>query len=401
MNYTEEEQSKYITPLAELDALVEQILHGIEPMMTDRQQLEVEMRYRERLGEVVDLDDEDDELSIQHQEMVRKHLEEQKKKARKDDVVIIKLSEEQKKKIQEEMTVSIVRPVPDSIYNLTDDQLSSSAEEKLLRTKLSKIRKCYFNQAEYMAAMKVILEASVYSALHDYPWMSEQEALEALRKGEIKFSYCSIPEFYLDYKTKVTDPDTLRGIATGDIEVIDKSERPKQKKRKQNPNLEPVHMSVTPISKAEEEYYLQAHRNGFYTPISGIIKSKSTIYNRFSFYNNKDTNESLHGLVDKDGNAQTFDWLQDNAGAKYYDMIHNNTRTISKLVSELNEENNHSLNKSLSSTLSDFIRCLNTESGKIEDYRYINNDVSKGVKPNQKVIELENNILNAIRLSNN
>ena len=54
------EEQKYVTPIEELDKIIEQIDMGIEPMMTDQMSLEVKLRYKELQNELFDEDDSND-----------------------------------------------------------------------------------------------------------------------------------------------------------------------------------------------------------------------------------------------------------------------------------------------------------------------------------------------------
>ena len=102
------EEQKYVTPIEELDKIIEQIDMGIEPMMTDQMSLEVKLRYKELQNELFDEDDSNDVDVQRHREMMKEHIAKKKREATKQDVLIISLSDEQKRKLRADMETSIV-----------------------------------------------------------------------------------------------------------------------------------------------------------------------------------------------------------------------------------------------------------------------------------------------------
>ena len=391
----EENNNKYVYPVEELDKIIDQMSKGITPMMSDQMQLEVKLRYKELQNELFDGDDEDiDTEDIKrHNEMMKQHLEEQRRKATKNDVVIIKLSEEQQKQIREDMEVSIVRPNPNSMYNLSDDELYSSEERKVIQQKLSRIKNCYYNQIDYVNAIKILKEAIEYSLANDYPWLSKEEAIKQFNEGKIKFTYCNIPKLYINYQTQITDKDVLKGIVTGEIELVDRDEKPQ--KKKVNKDSEEVAYDYNIIGTTDYENMLKMHVKGYDTPISTIIKAKSTIYNRYSLPTNN--RFSLNGNNNND-EPMLFDWTQEDAGRKYFNLKHGKQYTVNDMIRDVNQDNDKALNNVLNINASEFMRSLKTVNNQQTGYSPA--IISTSLQPNPEAVQIEQNILNAIRMNN-
>ena len=391
----EENNNKYVYPVEELDKIIDQMSKGITPMMSDQMQLEVKLRYKELQNELFDGDDEDiDTEDIKrHNEMMKQHLEEQRRKATKNDVVIIKLSEEQQKQIREDMEVSIVRPNPNSMYNLSDDELYSSEERKVIQQKLSRIKNCYYNQIDYVNAIKILKEAIEYSLANDYPWLSKEEAIKQFNEGKIKFTYCNIPKLYINYQTQITDKDVLKGIVTGEIELVDRDEKPQ--KKKVNKDSEEVAYDYNIIGTTDYENMLKMHVKGYDTPISTIIKAKSTIYNRYSLPSSN--RFSLNGN-NKNDEPMLFDWTQEDAGRKYFNLKHGKQYTVNDMIRDVNQDNDKTLNNVLNINASEFMRSLKTVNNQQTGYSPA--IISTSLQPNPEAVQIEQNILNAIRMNN-
>ena len=391
----EENNNKYVYPVEELDKIIDQMSKGITPMMSDQMQLEVKLRYKELQNELFDGDDEDiDTEDIKrHNEMMKQHLEEQRRKATKNDVVIIKLSEEQQKQIREDMEVSIVRPNPNSMYNLSDDELYSSEERKVIQQKLSRIKNCYYNQIDYVNAIKILKEAIEYSLANDYPWLSKEEAIKQFNEGKIKFTYCNIPKLYINYQTQITDKDVLKGIVTGEIELVDRDEKPQ--KKKVNKDSEEVAYDYNVIGSTDYENMLKMHVKGYDTPISTIIKAKSTIYNRYSLPTN---NRFSLNSNNKNDEPMLFDWTQEDAGRKYFNLKHGKQYTVNDMIRDVNLDNDKALNNVLNINASEFMRSLKTVNNQQTGYSPV--IISTSLQPNPEAVQIEQNILNAIRMNN-
>ena len=402
MNINDEEESKYLYPVDVLDDIIKQMDEGIEPMLNDQMIIEIEMRRKEVAKKLGIIDDEDDSdfIKQKHQEIMREHMKQQAKKAHRDDVMYIEISDEEKQKLREQMSVSYVRKDPTSTYNMSEEEIYSSAEEKLILEKLGKLRRAYYNQQEFQNAINLILAAVEYSLEHDYPWMSKEEAIRAFNEGRIKFTYCQIPQLFLDFRTQVKDPNILQGVVKGDVELVDKNKTDYVINRYEDSEYISVPYRI--ISEEEEDYYINAHKHGQFTPISPVIQSNNTIYNRFKpnywSTSDKDDRKMYTGLVDKNGNPVAFDWTQDDAHTRY-DMFRKGKRyDIDKLIEDVNKKNGGNINKQISMNMQSYMFALNSTSLS-HDERLAN--VQDGYKnQNAEIVKMEQSILEKIQLNN-
>ena len=393
---SDEKKYKYIYPTDELDSIIKQIDQGITPMMNDQLQLEVKLRYKELREELFDEDDDEDEDIVRHRKMMSTHLEQKRREASRNDIIYIELSDEQRQKLREEMRVSMVRDDPNDVYHKSDEELYSSEEKRIIEQKLSRLKNCYYNQVDYVNAMNIIREAISFSLKNDYPWLSYDEAVEEFNKGNIKFTYCNLPKLYINYQTQITDRDILKGILTGKVTLKDKSEE-KPKKKKTNKNTETVSVDYNIIGENEFNYYARLHSMGYDTPVSTIIKSKSTVYNRFSL---PSTNRfSINNNNNKnDEDKLLFDWTQEGAGLKYFNNKYNKKYQVSDLMRDVNEDNDNMLSHVLNSNANNFLNSMKHVNNPNYDGRVELYSTSLEVDP--KTVQIEQNILNAIRMSN-
>ena len=393
---SDEKKYKYIYPTDELDSIIKQIDQGITPMMNDQLQLEVKLRYKELREELFDEDENEDEDIVRHRKMMSTHLEQKRREASRNDIIYIELSDEQRQKLREEMQVSMVRDDPNDVYHKSDEELYSSEEKRIIEQKLSRLKNCYYNQVDYVNAMNIIREAISFSLKNDYPWLSYDEAVEEFNKGNIKFTYCNLPKLYINYQTQITDRDILKGILTGKVTLKDKSEE-KPKKKKTNKNTETVSVDYNIIGENEFNHYARLHSMGYDTPVSTIIKSKSTVYNRFSL---PSTNRfSINNNNNKnDEDKLLFDWTQEGAGLKYFNNKYNKKYQVSDLMRDVNEDNDNMLSHVLNSNANNFLSSMKYVNNPNYDGRVELYSTSLEVDP--KTVQIEQNILNAIRMSN-
>lgn len=387
-----EENNKYIYPVEELDKIIEQMDKGITPMMSDQMAFEVKLRYKELQNELFDEDDEyEDADLIKQKKIMQKHMEKKKREATKNDVIIIKLTDEQKKQLREDMETSIVRPNPNSPYNLSDDVIFSSEERKKIQQKLSRIKNCYYNQYDYVNAINIIKEAIEYSLANDYPWLSKEEAVQQFNEGKIKFSYCNIPKLYVNFQTQITDPEILKGVVTGEIELRDKSEQPEKKPKK---DYKPVSCDYNLISDVDFDEMVKYHTRGYDTPVSHIIRSRSTIYNRYSL-----PTSNRFGVKTNDQEPILFDWSRDGAGKEYFNLIHGKTYTTNDLMRDINADNDGLLNHVVTTNANEFLNSM--KNVRAQDDGYTRPDfISSSLQVNEQALQVEQNILNAIRANN-
>lgn len=396
------EQIQYSYPVKELDEIIEQINKGITPMITKDMEIEVKLRINElnrELNEEYGDTDIDDGLSNEElkfrQEMMRKKIENNKRKSSTDDVLIIKLKPEQKAKIREEMTYSIVRDNPNTDYNKPDEELYADKEEKEIYARLKRLKNVYYNQTDYQNAIEIIKDAIKYAIKTECKYMSKSEIMSKLKSGEIRFDYAPIPKLCIDGRMFISDRDILMGVITGDVTIKDRSEDKPRVFVDYKHDKPDLNQPIKLIGDNEYNTYYALHKQGVDTPISPMIKRISNVYNRFSI---KPTSKSLIG--DDKGNIKPYDWLSDNAGSKYYDMNNNIKFNSSKMIDSLSKANNHQLSKSVNTELIDsFLRALkNPNADKRQTYSYI--DLSNATTPDAKVIEAENDLLNAMRMNN-
>lgn len=378
---------EYNYPIEELDKIIQQIDQGITPMMTPDLKAEVALRYQELQHE--GYDDEDDEeymTAIQKHEAAMKAIEDNRRKSHSRNVVILDLTEAEQAEIHDACSCCYVRSDPNSEYNISDEDLASSEDEARLRRRLSTISKIYYHQEDYRNAMGIISEAIEYSLRHDYPWLTYEEALQAVRDGRIKYTFGPIPLLYIGYDTPISDPQILKGICDGSINLVDKDSEPVKKKKKERPK--PVDMPYTVITPAEHAEYAKIHNAGYNTPISTILKSCSTIYNRYVM----PTTIGWDKPVSEE--TPTVDWLRPGAGEEYYrQKYHVETNPVTEITGLINAANNHKMNHVIGNGIRDFINGL---SPKPETYK----GISTSLHVDQKVVDLESRLMDIIRATN-
>lgn len=395
------QQGLYLYPVEELDKIIEQINTGIMPMMNDQLQKEVNLRFKEISGQLFDDDDEIDEDVIEQKKAVQRAIEKKKREASKKDVLIIKLNDTQKNQLHEDMSSSYVRKDPNLVYNLKDEDLYSSEEKKIIDMKLARLKNCYYNQTDYVNAIKIIQDAIKYSLKNDYPWMSEEEALRAFNNGDIKFTWGNLPKLYVNYSTQITDKEILKGVVTGQVTLKDRNSEEVVSKKKDKVKSNPVEMPYTITTNAMYEDMAKLHAKGYDTPMSLAFKSKSTIYNRFSLpYNsfmgiNSDNNDKP--VVD-------FDWEHEGAGEEYFNLVHGIKPSVNDIIRYVNDQNGKSLNNVLLQNAYKFMKSLKYQDGHsgglYGDNGYARNDNGSSYVVNPHAVEVENNILKAIRMNN-
>lgn len=394
----EEKKHEYIYSTEELDSLIEKMNKGVNPIMTDQMALEVKLRLKELQNELFDDDEDelDDEDIKMHQEMLKNHLEKKKREATKDDIIIIELSAEQKAEIRKSVETSIVRKNPNSIYNIPDEELYSSEEKRIIYERLGKLKNCYYNQADFVNAVKIIAKAVDYSLSNDYPWLSREEAYKQFHEGKIKFTYCNMPKLFINYTSQVTDPEILKGVITGKVTIKTKEED-MFNKRKQKPKKDTigVPMDYNIMTKSEYDNELNTYSQGQSTLLSSIFKRKS-MFNRLSVpstsyfiagNNNQSKQEPL-----------SFDWTKEGAGERYYNLINNIKPKSTDMIDFVNELNNKDLNRVLKTNMIDFLKGL--KMSKQYESGYNPNNISNTLDVNPIAAQLEQDILQAIRQSN-
>ena len=389
-----------LLPVEHLQDLIDKMDRGVEIAMSDLEKMEVKKYIKMLSSQIFDDDDGDDtslspEEEARRAELLKRQMEEAKRKAHTEDVMTIKLTDAQRAELEAEMDVSFVRPNPMTAYNKTDDQLYRSKEEKALSDKLNKIRNCYYDADEWREVMNVIMEGVEFELKSDkFAYLGSFESrLAAFTAGQLKMQV-QIPKLYLNRITPESDPEVLKGIYNGDITVVDRSQVDGIH-HKSYKNSELIKMDVPVIGAQEHQYYVNMHRRGFQTPISGAIKAKSTIYNRY-IDNNKDYYGKPFGILDKNGVPIAYDWLK-NGAQEYYRLLHGLKPNMDDIVDNVQKANGGKINKVLSERLN---LLMKTDPKGYSTEKPKPNWISASVQVKPDVVKLEQELLNAIKVTN-
>lgn len=387
-------------PVEHLQDLINKMDAGIDVAMSDLEKMECKKYLQIMSNQLFDEDDDEESIltaeeEARRQELLRQHMEEAKRRAHKQDVMTIKLTPEQRAELEDEMDCSYVRPNPSTIYNKTDDQLYRSAEEKVLSDKLARIRNCYYDADEWRAVVDLIREGIEYELKSDkFAYLgSYDNRLRAFNNGTLKLQI-SIPKLYLNRVTPESDPEVLKGIYNGDITVVERTQV-EGVHHKSYKNSELVKLDIPRIGNQEHQYYLNMHRRGFDTPISGAIRAKSTIYNRYIDKSNDEYNKPF-GIVDSNGVPIQYDWLKLGA-QEYYRMLHHITPNVEDIVENVQKANGGKLNKAL---LERMDKLVHTDAKGFSTEKVEPNWISSSVQVKEDVAKIEQKLLAQIQLTN-
>ena len=360
--------------------------------------------YKKYIAYELTQDEELVDSALSEHEKIERIIEKRRRMASTEDVLVIQLSEDQKAKLREEMSVSIVRPNPDSIYNKLDSELFDSAEKRDIYLKLSKIDKAYYHAEDYVKAINTIMEAIKYSLEHDYPQFTKEEAYEAFNRGEIKFTYKQIPVLYNGWTTIIDDPKVLAGIVEGRLDVTsnndDEGKARMKRTREARGEAVPSDYDVELVGPNEYSQQYQMHQRGIDTPISPIINASIGAFSRFSlpssnmFYNNK--------VKEKEDRAPiSFDWMQDDAGEKYYNIVNNVQVTTDDIIETLMTANGGNLSDNgLRSDIDEFIRQLKTPVDPNQNTVHNLYDTAMVQTQKPEIVALEQHIISQMKMAN-
>lgn len=392
-----DDEIRFIHSLKDIDKWIMDEDQGVSMMLTKIQRQEMDLRRKQLIAERDGTDEyEDDEfLDIleEHAKLTEK-MEQRNAATHKHDIAFRPLRPNQQKQLEEDMQISIVRNDADSEYNKTDEELFGDKERRDILQRLSRIRNIYYDPLSYRAAILTIKEAIEYSLKHDYPWIKTiEETVQQFNEGKIKY-LGNIPKLYLGFGTdQVTDPQILAGIVSGEITVVDKDEEDKElkRKRKERREYKPVQMKYDVVRSNEYQHYVRLHNQGYDTPISVILKSKSQLFDRLSMpFSFSITSQ------EKKNEPEVFDWLQPNAGEIFYCQQNNIPRnTTSKIISMINSENNNELNQNISSSMHDFIHAWSHPQTQLQTVEDV-----KPIQQSEQAMALEQNLLNSLRMNN-
>lgn len=382
---------KYNYPVEKLDQLWHMIYdEGITPMMSPDLKAEVELRYYECTHPDVDEDDDEEFLTAveRHNKAVIR-AEEEKRKSHSRNIVILDLTEEEEAELADGMSMSYIRSDPNSAYNLSDEDISSDETRRRLYKQLCSLGKVYYHQEDFRNAVSIILEAIEYSLRNDYPWLTYEEAVKQFNEGRIKYTFAQMPLLYIDYNTPISDPKTLAGIVTGEITLIDKDLEPEKPKKKHK--AKPVEMPYDVIGDNEHAAWAKVHQQGFDTPISTILKSCSTIYNRYVLPSSFSTPQTSSNIPEE------FDWTVEGAGSDYFDLKYGRTKnTMTEVLGVLNEANDRKLNHVIGNAMRDFPASWNY--GNDEDRT--TRSISTSLEHHDEAVAIESKLMSLIRMTN-
>lgn len=406
---------QYSFPTDELDRILEQMQSGIQVMLSDEMQIELDMRYREKFEEITGeeyRDDDDDSESninrLKHQKMMKEKIAKDRMKASTKDVIVINISDEKKKEIREQMMTSIVRPNPNDPYNTTDDDLFRDTANKEIMEKLKGIKNCYYNQRDYINALKIIHEAIEFSlgktGHGDYPWLSYPEAVKEYNAGKIKFSWCEIPKLIVNRVSPITDPEILKGVLTGDVVILNRTEDDdeiKKLNKKKMANYKPINVDYDVTGENEYNQMQAAHKAGYDTPWSTGIKYKNTSYDPtalpFSsiFSSNKIKQNNVPDL---------FDWEKDGAGNEYYNLMCGKKPSANDIAAVLNKDNNNQINPIITRNMNEFLYSMKHTNDNSGGYNYdMPNFIQAAENPNNfnaDAAAIEKQLLASITMNN-
>lgn len=405
---------QYSFPTDELDRILEQMQSGIQMMLSDEMQIELDMRYREKFEEITGeeyRDDDDSESNInrlKHQKMMREKIAKDRMKASTKDVIVINVSDEKKKEIREQMMTSIVRPNPNDPYNTTDDDLFRDTANKEIMEKLKGIKNCYYNQRDYINALKIIHEAIEFSlgktGHGDYPWLTYPEAVKEYNAGKIKFSWCEIPKLIVNRVSPITDPEILKGVLTGDVVILNRTEDDdeiKKLNKKKMANYKPINVDYDVTGETEYNQMQAAHKAGYDTPWSTGIKYKNTSYDPtalpFSsiFSSNKIKQNNVPDL---------FDWEKDGAGNEYYNLMCGKKPSANDIAAVLNKDNNNQINPIVTRNMNEFLYSMKHTNDNSGGYNYdMPNFIQAAENPNNfnaDAAAIEKQLLASITMNN-
>ena len=147
-------------------------------------------------------------------------------------------------------------------------------------------------------------------------------------------------------------------------------------------------MPYSVITPAQHAEMVKIHQMGYNTDISTILKACSTVYNRYviptSFTYGSDTPKTI----------PEFDWMQPDAGAQYFDLIHGvKHNTTAEIVSLLNEQNDRKLNHVLGTSMKEFFQSWTPKEQSFKT-------ISTSLEQTNEAVQIENKLLDLIRQTN-
>ena len=383
---------EYSYPVEELDKMIEIYQSGAKPMIPDRMKREVELRYQELMHEIGEGDDDSFESLKEAHEVLKKKVAESKRKATRKIVGFRQLSDSIMAQLEEDMSESIVRNDPGSVYNKMDAQLYADKEERELMQQISRLRNAYYDPMSFKAAYDIIRKGIFHSLKHDYPWMTIEEAVAEFNKGNIKYNGI-VPKLFLGFGTKqITDPEILAGIARGEVIVKDKEDDKERFRGKKKAPYNPINYQYDVICDTEYEDSVKLHNRGVDTPLSTMLRCKAGMFDRlalpfkFTMPNATRVNDEL----------MAFDWSKPDAGERYFALKHGKPYGTTETFLDEVYKANGGLDSSILQNMPEFLRSLSQG----DLYAETNRPSQLLPKQIDQAAEIEKNILNSLRAMN-
>lgn len=390
---------EYTFPIEDLDHLIDQLNQGIKPAVPDEMLFEARIRYKELQNELFDGDDEEVSAADikRHNELLKQKIESDRRKAHKENIKIAKISEKQKAKLMEAVSTSLVRPTY-SNYNKTDEERYGSETRMALYKKYSSLKSVYRNPYDYKTAIGIIQEVIKDSLDNDYPATPREQVYAAYQRGEIKINI-QLPKLFSDYVHEIKDKEILKGILTGDVAIMTKSQMDDELVKQDYSKSELVEFEYDAISNDEYREMVSRHRRGEDTPIGLVLKNKGKIYSQFTM-----PSSNMFSIIpdskryDSNGIPITFDWMQDDADEKFIDlMTDRDPYDPQNLAALLNKNNNNDLSLEFRNSIISG-NCVSSgtyeTSGPMPGYDSIHK------QKDDRTLALEQSILQAIQNSN-
>jgi len=393
VNKDNEDDYVYTWDIDEIAKDAEQYMErGILPGIADEALISDIKHYVKEMRRAAEEDDEEGFI-MNKAEAVRKRIEQNRRKASTKDILIIKLTDEQKQQIRDDVSSSYVRNNHNLRYHKLDEELYDSQEKKEIYSKLSKLQSSYYNAPEWIAAMKVIMEAVEYSLKNDYPWYSHDQVVQMWNTGKIQLKL-NIPKLYTNWTTYITNPQTLKGIFSGEITVASANDRNKKKspakERRYKTEPIPMHYDYQVTSPEEFAQMQQLHRQGYNTPLSPVLKSIAGTFNRFSLPEN---NYFYTMQEQKERRPDSFDWMEDGAGRKFYNLVNNVKTDTYDIIDYIGEKNNNNINPAFRSNIDPFLKSLSNPETPNQTLIDFSNAPSAIETATSQEIALENSIM--------
>jgi hypothetical protein len=161
----------------------------------------------------------------------------------------------------------------------------------------------------------------------------------------------------------ITDPETLKGILSGNITVETSADKvSKAKERRHRTEREGVDYDYNVMSDAAFTNMQHYHMNGYDTPISPVIKAMRGTFSRFAipesnyFFSSTKNEESISPATRE--KLMSFDWSREGAGKEYFNLLYGNKETFDDIIDLVAANNDNKLYPSFRADLHEFINSI-------------------------------------------